>query len=285
MTTAKALTVTSGRVYTPHPRLVKMNPVLAERILERNNLNRPLRAGRVERYARDMKAGDWRSNGETIKITGDGDLLDGQHRLFAVIEADMTVEMLVVEGLSRDVMPTIDTGAPRAFSDVLAIDHGKNTSSVAAGLRWLYWYEQKPRPGTPNAVRPTHSELYALLAENTDFPDRASEVAGTKMARRIVPQSILCFVYALAHRVDAPKAGAWLAMLDAGEGLDAKHPVLQLRERLMANRLTTAKLPALDVCALTVKSWNQYMNGKRTTNLRWTNQEAFPEVSGARKRT
>jgi hypothetical protein len=257
---------------------VKMNPTLAEKILNNNTLNRPLRQGRVERYARDMAAGDWRSNGETIKMTADGDLLDGQHRLFAVIESKATVEMLVVEGLSRDVMPTIDTGAPRAFSDVLAIDHGKYTMSSAAILRWLYWYQQKPRPATISGQRATHSELYALLAANPDVPDRAGEVGTTKMARRIVQQSALAFVYTLAYRADAGKAGAWLAMIDKGEGMDAKHPVLQLRDRMLANKLATAKLPPLDVCALIVKSWNQYITGKRTTNLRWTNQEAFPEV-------
>jgi hypothetical protein len=274
-----ALTVTRGREYNPTPRVVKVTPQFAEALLNNNRLNRPLRPGRVERYARDMAAGNWQMNGETIKVTRDGDLLDGQHRLFAVIESGATVSMLFVEGLSADVMPTIDTGAPRSFSDVLSIGKRTNTTVVAAALRWLYWYESKPRPASNATSKPTHSELAQLLGENPDVVERASEIASTKRARRLVPTSVLCFVYTMAHRIDPARAGAWLGLLESGAEMDAKHPVHQLRERMLSNATSTAKLPPLDVCALTVKSWNQYITGKRTNVLRWTSAESFPDFA------
>lgn len=279
MQAAPKLVVQRGRQYSPIPREVQMSPPLAEKILERNTLNRPLKKGHTEKLSRDMKNGKWKMNGETIKITDDGQLLDGQHRLWAVIESKATVPMLVVEGLPADVMPTIDTGRMRSFGDVLTIEGKKNVSTASSALRWLYWYRQKPRGSTPGHAGATHSELHDLLEANEDFLDRASEVASADKARRIVTQSVLCFVYAMAYRADPAKAGAWLGLLNTGEGLDAKHPVLLLRERLMANRMATAKLPLIDVAALTIKSWNNFITGKRPTVLRWSNQEQFPEIA------
>jgi hypothetical protein len=183
---------------------------------------------------------------------------------------------MLVEGLSPAVMPTIDTGAPRAFGDVLSIGGLGNTSTLASALRLLYWYELRPRPTTPASVKPTHAELHELREANPDMAERASEVATTKRARSLVPASALCFVYAMAYRVDAHKAGAWLRLLNDGTEMDAKHPVHQLRERMIANKTSSAKLRQLDVVALAAKSWHQYLTGKRTTNLRWRDGEDFP---------
>lgn len=280
-----ALVVTKGREYQPHPRRVKMSVALAEKLLERNTLNRPLRTSHAEELARRMTTpGVWKLNNATIGIASNGDVLDGQHRLWAFIFAskthpDLSIEMLVVEGLDPDVFDTIDTGRPRSASDVFAIAGGKNNSTTVSALRWLYWYQMVPRPAHMASVKVSHGELLAFRYKNPDFDDAASTIASTKGARRLVTQSALCFVYAMACRTDASKAGAWLAHVDKGEGLDAKHPALQLRERMLTNRISTAKLPPQDVCALTIKSWNQYLTGKRTATLRWTSQEAFPEFA------
>lgn len=271
-----------GKEFTPTPRVIKFTPALAERILDNNRLNRPLRQGRVEQYARDMKAGRWAANGETIKLTQDGDLLDGQHRLFAVVESGKEIEMLLVEGLDPAVMPTIDTGAPRTFGDVLGIQGGKNNLVTASVLRWLWWYpKRKSQPSGPTHQRITHQELFDSLPKHPDVPLRVSEITGggSKQARRFVPVSILAFVYTLAYRADPTVAGAWLHQIDSGMGIDEeKHPVHQLRERMLANRLSSAKLPAIDVCALTIKSYNHLLTGKRTKTLTWKRVEDFPSV-------
>ena len=268
-----------GREYQPTPRVVQMTPQLAEKILENNRLNRPLRSGRVERYAKDMKEGRWEQNGETIKMTDGGDLLDGQHRLFAVIEAEVSVPMLIIEGLDAKVMPTIDTGASRSYGDVLSIRGNKNTLVTASILRWLYWYFANPRPTNPMSASISHGQLDEFAEFHKDVPERASEIASSK-AKRFAPASILGFAYTLAYRVDAGKAGAWLSLLDTGAGLEERHPVYLLRERLVANRMAKAKLQPVDVAALMIKSWNNFYTGARPKVLRWSVEEQFPDVTG-----
>lgn len=267
-------------VRMPAARLVEMSPTLAEAILQNNPMNRSLGSGRVERYAREMREGRWKYNGDTIRIAHDGALLDGQHRLWAVIESGVTVPMLVVDGLEHDVMPTLDTGRPRGLHDVFTIAGHRNSKLLAASLRWLYWYESKPRRVRMSGVSATHSELMALLEANPDFSDRVSEVTPKKRAITIVPSSIVAFTYAMASRADEDLAAKWLRLLDEGTGMDAQHPVLQLRERLIADRGSKSRLPSQDVCAFAIKSWNYLVTGKRVAFLRWSEAEEFPSVEG-----
>lgn len=278
------LVVAKGREYTPHPRRVWIDAKLAEKILERNTLNRPLRSGAAEELTRRMTTpGVWKMNNATIGIASNGDLLDGQHRLWAIIFADklqpgFKIELLVVEGLDPDVFDTIDTGWKRTAADVFAIAGGKNNTTAVGALRWLYWYEMKHRPSHPQSIKLSHGELLDFRNENPDIEDAASAVQTAKLARKIIPPSILCFVYLVASRAEPGKAGAWLELLNTGEGLDAKHPVLQLIQRMTISR-GPAKLPPLDVCALAIKSWNHYLTGKRTNTLFWRSTEAFPEIA------
>lgn len=95
--------------------IVKVTPQLAQKWLENNPNNRSVRKGRVEVYARDMKAGKWNVTGQGIVLDKDGALLDGQHRLQAVIEANVSVDMLVISDMER--VSTYDAGMSRSALD------------------------------------------------------------------------------------------------------------------------------------------------------------------------
>ena len=66
---------------------VLITPKLAKELLLKNNSNRRITKSFVTTYANDMREGRWKGNtAEFIKIADDGDILDGQHRLLAIIE-------------------------------------------------------------------------------------------------------------------------------------------------------------------------------------------------------
>ncbi len=96
---------------------VNVTPPLAEMYLERNGRNRNIRPDVVSNYARDMSAHRWQITGEAIKLDADGNLLDGQHRLRAVIKSGETVTMLVIEGLPPEAQRVMDSGKPRTAGD------------------------------------------------------------------------------------------------------------------------------------------------------------------------
>lgn len=101
--------------------IIDVTPTHAETWLSRNPNNRNIRKGMVEAHARDMLAGRWILNGESVKIDDTGHLLDGQHRLSAVVAAEVSVPMIVISGLPADVMATVDAGTKRTYVDALAL--------------------------------------------------------------------------------------------------------------------------------------------------------------------
>jgi len=94
----------------------KITPDMAQEYLKFNTENyRSLSKDRVISYASDMKNGRWQFNGESIKFSENGQLIDGQHRLQAIIRAGVPVDMLVIRGVKDDV-DIYDIGAQRSQS-------------------------------------------------------------------------------------------------------------------------------------------------------------------------
>jgi hypothetical protein len=94
--------------------LKTITPEWAAQILAHNNTrNRAMSRAHVEKLANEMRRGAWKINGETIKLSPDGQLIDGQHRLAAAVKTGVSIQTLVVEGVSFDVIATIDTRLKR----------------------------------------------------------------------------------------------------------------------------------------------------------------------------
>lgn len=120
----------------PSHSFVQLTPELAEKWLGQNIGNRNLRRQKVQQYARDMREGNWHTSGQAIQFDWNGRLIDGQHRLEAVIESGVTVEALIVEGLDPRAREVIDTGAKRTASDALKFaGHTQDATLLAAVAR------------------------------------------------------------------------------------------------------------------------------------------------------
>ena len=106
-------------------------------------------------YAADMGDGHWQFNGEAVKFAGDGSLLDGQHRLAAIIEADVVLPLLVVRGLASSAQETVDGGAKRKFSDVLKLRGEPNADHLAAVARRVTLWKRAPGAARSTSSPPT----------------------------------------------------------------------------------------------------------------------------------
>ena len=109
----------------------QITPEVAARMLEKNDINRPLSKQRVESYARQMREGKWQLNGESISVAADGTLLNGQTRLNAVIAAGVTVPMLIVTGIRKETFVTFDQGRNRTNADIFSIAGVPNASKIS----------------------------------------------------------------------------------------------------------------------------------------------------------
>ena len=110
-----------------------ITPDYAAALLAKNTSNRPFTSSHADTIANGIRRGEWKLNGDAIRISDDGVLLDGQHRLTAIVRAGVPVQSVVIGGLPRDVFDTIDIGAKRrSTADVLAIHGEKHYTTLSA---------------------------------------------------------------------------------------------------------------------------------------------------------
>jgi hypothetical protein len=118
-----------------HDRVIKtewemITPDRAVELLERNTINRPLRQHYIEGLADMMRRGEWGKTHEGIAVDEAGNILDGQHRLWAIVESGVTLAMLVSYGQSRGTRLFIDSGLRRTLHDAITL---VGSTHVAAG--------------------------------------------------------------------------------------------------------------------------------------------------------
>lgn len=99
----------------------KITPQRAAEYLKCNKVNRLISHETINKYADDMKNGAFQCNGEAIKFNKSGDLVDGQHRLRAIIKSGVTVEILVIRGVD-DSVSIYDLARSRSPLDSLIIE-------------------------------------------------------------------------------------------------------------------------------------------------------------------
>jgi len=264
----------------PRSGWMTITPAKAQEILDRRNThNRTLLPSVIDGYARDMAKGNWLLNGDAIRFAVDGALLDGQHRLAAVVRSGIGLRTAVVWNLPPEVQATMDDGRKRSMADVLVLE-GRKVSPVttAAVVRRLIWWDS----GTRGAVRagrpPTKQEMADYLALHP-LVYRAAEKADATRSGRMVraPASTLGLAYVLFARLSQDHADEFFARLRDGAGLDIDSPILTLRNRLAADNATRLDAETPHTLAYVIKAWNAWRDGRRVRLLRYKANEQFPE--------
>ena len=102
--------------------VILVSPDMATRWLEGNTCNRPVRQKKVNEYADQMSRGKWILSPQTISFDKHGVLLDGQHRLKAVVKSGTSIDFNVTLNALRDARPVLDGGLTRDLSDKMTLD-------------------------------------------------------------------------------------------------------------------------------------------------------------------
>lgn len=266
-----------------------VTPDIAAKWLEGKCPNRNISEHLVNKFARDMIAGAWHLNGETVVFDTTEALLDGQHRLWAVVESGVTVRMCVIKGADPKSMDTYDTGRSRSFSDVLKIRGKSNNPSMAsAGARWWRWYDNFRSGNLTTGGTPSHDELRLSLENHPSLETAISIINGHRVSNRkstVVPGGIMTFVLAGALEANEQKAELWFHQMATGENLKVGDPAHTLRERMFQDKSALRHMDSMTICAYTIKSWNAFYRGRDLKHLKWGvikggDQEAFPEFEG-----
>ena len=256
-------------------RTMLVTPELALEFLKHNTNNRKMSNVKLKQYMQAMLANKWRLNGDTIKIAKSKRLLDGQHRLLAIVETNIPQPMNVVYDLDEDVIQTIDCGANRRANHILDFNGESNTIGLAASLNALKRLTSKNwsvRDGYTNdeimqalEQHPTIRDCYAKARKWQTF----GALQGTWQAA----------LYYLFQKKDPLQADQFFERLSSGVDLKATDPVWVLRKKLIENKTSDARLQSIQLAALVIIAWNAVRAGKIISRLNWKKEsEQFPEI-------
>lgn len=250
-----------------------ITPAIAAEYLKANTQNRPISSAVVSDLAGSMKRGEWMDNGDVIRFSADGVLLDGQHRLRACIAAGVNLTTLVVRGLPRESFKTMDLGKKRGLPDILAIRGEKNTTKLARALRFLMMYEA----GSFNGAMFTPQQLEDCLCRH---PGLRKWMSTIHAIYRVTGHGAIVLVVCYIGSLTRPQAAEdFLQMLADGSGLEKGSPALALRERLQQDRAASSKLPASYVAQLVIHAYNAFVRGDSRAILKGTrNSGELPRV-------
>jgi hypothetical protein len=115
-------------------RVTTITPDMAKDMLKNNTENRTLKSRRVQMYANDMLNGNWKMNGDTIVISDDGVLKNGQHRLHSIIAANKPLENQIIVYLPKEQASCYDIGASRSIKDIASLEGLKDSIYRSASL-------------------------------------------------------------------------------------------------------------------------------------------------------
>jgi hypothetical protein len=257
-----------------------VTPDIARKMLDeteaRGFTNRGIRRTRVERMAHAIELGQWQVTHQPLAVTDDGIVLDGQHRLLAVIQAGVDVQMLVMRGADPGTFKVLDTGAVRTTGDSLKIAGFTNVNHLSATVRGFLVYDKLI--GTTGNYRTsqgliTTTDVFDFLDDRDQRTVAVNAVAEASrvangLARYGLKTSLAMSLMLCRLRpndLGPTTVAEFYTRLGDGVALQADSPILALRRWFMhdtgyANVSNEARRPV--ACANTIKCLNDYALGK-----------------------
>jgi len=174
---------------------ILITPEMAADMLTRNQGNRTRRPSVARFYAQQMQAGQWRETHEAIAVDGRGNLVDGQHRLEAIVISGCPQHMWLAT-YSDDTTATdlpIDLGLRRTAADVLKID-ARAAAIVAVIVRRLDRTPQAVATADIRAIYNEHKELIerVLVASASNYQQRTAAAVRAAVFLRCLEFPTVC---------------------------------------------------------------------------------------------
>jgi hypothetical protein len=258
--------------------IIAVDPAMATRWLDEHNThNRDLSQFRVDEYTREMLSGRWHFNGEPIQFDRNGVLLNGQHRLWAVIQSLTTQTFLVVRGLEPSTQITMDQGTRRRPADQLQVAGIKVDNTVAAAMRLYIRWQGGRLFGDQVRMKPSTGEVVEWAQQNPDSIWMLQQLTASGIRRVPVSPSLSLAVALRFHEIDTDVAAEFFASLidPFTANFSMGDPRLALLNRLKRTKESGVKLPERDLIAFFIITWNAERAGRRMSKLQRPNGAAW----------
>jgi hypothetical protein len=264
-------------------RIETINAERANYYLSLNRNNRPVTSQKVAQYLSEIESGDWKENtGEAIKISKQGFLIDGQHRLIAVSKSSKSINFLVVYDLDASVFDVLDTGKNRGASDVFALNNIPNYNRTAAIVREYAAFKDGRfyKTVSKDSSKFTNASLLRAYKERSLYYDKVSNRSASlyHSFNKILSATNIGSFYLLFSESNQTKCDDFFNQLCGNNIVDNKS-ILTLRNFLIKDRISIKKAPSKIRYAYMIKTWNSFILNKEIKVLKYdTNIEQFPKI-------
>lgn len=283
-------------IYKVFPMIDWLDADDAEELLKRNNepqpdthgSNRASSTGLISNMADDMLSGSWRFSHQGIALNDRGELVDGAHRLKALIVANrrrpgIKVLMIVWHNIPGDAIDVIDLNRRRTPGDFLTMDGFRYGRTIAKAVKlvWLYrncnfdervnrsfWARERVSIAT---IREVSQELEVLL--------KSSASLASAMGKYLNPSASLAAMCILNEGFDAFKVAEFFhgvryaaSVSDGDARFALRNWAINTRDR--SNRST--RVEAWETLAVTLKAFRKWREGKTVQALAFRIDEKFP---------
>jgi hypothetical protein len=257
-----------------------ITPSRAKELLEANINNRRVKIPVVNRYANDILAGRWKEDtGELIKISNSGVILDGQHRLYAIVKANTAIFLHLVYGVNDSVSDVLDTGSVRNASDVFKLNGIVNDGNVP-GIIQFYNKIKKERFVTHKDTNLSNAEILSKYYENEALWQevfRASQRWYNAFAK-ILSRSIIAGFYCRFREIDSELAEKFMDELCTGINT-SNDTIRLLKDKLIKDKMSNKKLSTTLKMIFIIKTWNCFIQGTELKRLSFDyEKESYPKI-------
>lgn len=243
------------------PAVITVTPEMARDWLDnRNKGNRSLSLIIASRYAEVMKDGRWKLTHQGIAFDKEGLLLDGQHRLKAVVIAETPIDFWIIPGCERDSFSVLDIGRRRQAGHLI---DGPNGTTIAAAARFVGAIDGTLTKNVLAGVlcqQADNDEVLRVVNAWPELVEYAPVVRTCHYAARIPPAPHLAVLAQAARTRYRNRIPAWVEGLNDGAGLGRTDSRLHLRNRFgrEVRRSSFGQADRVTTYGVIATAWNYY---------------------------
>ena len=254
---------------------IVITPKIAKEMLEKNTNNRKVNEKHVVFLSRQMTDGEWVYNGQSVVVSADGVLLDGQHRLLACVDSGVQFETELIDGVvSEKAFSTIDTGRIRTANDLVGMGGGRNSHKLTAIARIILEIaEYNHNDGMfrmGHKRKFTNNEILDFVANHNGLEDFVAKTLKFK-----TPQVAILFILSGNDNADVLE---FISKYNNGLFDNMNCPVKKLME-WTTQRGTNFAIIKTESAAVTIKAFKAFKKGQLCKRLSFKiGNEKFPLI-------
>ena len=253
--------------------IVNLTPAMAEAMFALNTNNRHALASRITQYADLMRQGKWRLTAEGLGVSTHDVIINGGHRLQAIMASGCTVPMTIWFGCDPDEFMVVDGGRSRGADQLLAM-RGYDHTALRASLAKMLMQMETANKGI---YSPQHVVAYAEAMDQARARDACHY---GQMFGRVTNPTAACLAWWHIAKTspNAARLPEFWKGLHTGEELSG--PRLHLREWLTNGPFTGRNSNNITVkrAAAFVLTWNAWLRGKKRASYTWPAFTTLPEA-------